>query len=236
MTYTALQQIALIVLRTLIGWHFLYQGLTKLLHPAWTRAGAPATAWSSAGYLKGATGPLADVFHSLGNASWIGSLDLVIAGRARGSGTELDAWLPDATGLRRRVRSALDVLSVGHSAGLPEARAEGTYLLVNKNLVEAAAVGVLFAFRTGRIAGLDQVVEPLARGRVPASMHEARLMNLTPEQMAEGRRNFLKALAGTPALAALGVSAALRGPVPGGPVRLAFIGVGAQGRSPAGCR
>jgi predicted dehydrogenase len=56
-------------------------------------------------------------------------------------------------------------------------------------------------------------------------------MNLTPEQMAEGRRNFLKALAGTPALAALGVSAALRGPVPGGPVRLAFIGVGAQGRS-----
>jgi predicted dehydrogenase len=56
-------------------------------------------------------------------------------------------------------------------------------------------------------------------------------MNLTPEQMEQGRRNFLKALAGTPALAALGVSAALRGPVKGGPVRVGFIGVGSQGRS-----
>ena len=39
--------------------------------------------------------------------------------------------------------------------GLPEARSEGTYLIVNKNLIEAAAVLVLFSFRTGRIAGLD---------------------------------------------------------------------------------
>jgi predicted dehydrogenase len=56
-------------------------------------------------------------------------------------------------------------------------------------------------------------------------------MNLTPEQVEQGRRNFLKVLAGTPALAALGASAALRGPVPGGPVRVGFIGVGSQGRS-----
>ena len=56
-------------------------------------------------------------------------------------------------------------------------------------------------------------------------------MNLTPEQVEQGRRNFLKALAGTPALAALGVSAALKGPVPGGRVRVGFIGVGSQGRS-----
>jgi predicted dehydrogenase len=56
-------------------------------------------------------------------------------------------------------------------------------------------------------------------------------MNLTPEQQAIGRRNFLKALAGTPALAALGATAAVRGPLPGGPVRLGFIGVGGQGRA-----
>jgi thiosulfate dehydrogenase [quinone] large subunit len=41
--------------------------------------------------------------------------------------------------------------------GLPEARAEGTYLIVNKNLIEAAAVLVLLSFRTGEIAGLDQL-------------------------------------------------------------------------------
>ena len=56
-------------------------------------------------------------------------------------------------------------------------------------------------------------------------------MNLTPEQMELGRRNFLRVLAGTPAMAALGAAAALRGPVPGGRVRLAFIGVGSQGRA-----
>jgi predicted dehydrogenase len=55
-------------------------------------------------------------------------------------------------------------------------------------------------------------------------------MNLTPEQEAVGRRNFLKGLAGTPALAALGGAAMMKGPVKGGPVRLGWIGVGGQGR------
>jgi predicted dehydrogenase len=56
-------------------------------------------------------------------------------------------------------------------------------------------------------------------------------MNLTPEQQALGRRNFLRVLAGTPAIAALGAAAAAKGPVPGGPVRIGFIGVGTQGRA-----
>jgi predicted dehydrogenase len=56
-------------------------------------------------------------------------------------------------------------------------------------------------------------------------------MTLTPERVAQGRRNFLKILAGTPALAALGAAAAMKGPVRGGPVRVGFLGVGGQGRS-----
>ncbi|HEV8132963.1 MAG TPA: Gfo/Idh/MocA family oxidoreductase [Acidobacteriota bacterium] len=55
-------------------------------------------------------------------------------------------------------------------------------------------------------------------------------MNLTSEQKAIGRRNFLKALAGTPALAALGAGAALHGPIHGGPVKAALIGAGDEGR------
>ncbi|HEX9186043.1 MAG TPA: Gfo/Idh/MocA family oxidoreductase [Vicinamibacteria bacterium] len=55
-------------------------------------------------------------------------------------------------------------------------------------------------------------------------------MNLTPEQQDQGRRNFIRVLAGTPALLALGVAAATKGPVRGGPVRLGFIGLGGQGR------
>ena len=55
-------------------------------------------------------------------------------------------------------------------------------------------------------------------------------MNLTPEQQELGRRNFLRALATTPALAALGVAAAVKGPVRGGPVRVGYVGLGGQGR------
>jgi predicted dehydrogenase len=56
-------------------------------------------------------------------------------------------------------------------------------------------------------------------------------MSLTPEQQELGRRNFLRVLAGTPALAALGAAAAFKGPVRGGPVRVGFIGIGGQGRT-----
>jgi predicted dehydrogenase len=56
-------------------------------------------------------------------------------------------------------------------------------------------------------------------------------VTLTPEQQELGRRNFLRALAGTPALAALGAAAALRGPLRGGPVKLGFVGLGGQGRT-----
>jgi hypothetical protein len=39
--------------------------------------------------------------------------------------------------------------------GVPQAGVEGTYLIVNKTLVELAAVVVLLTSRTGAIAGLD---------------------------------------------------------------------------------
>jgi len=55
-------------------------------------------------------------------------------------------------------------------------------------------------------------------------------MNLTPEQQELGRRNFLRVMAGTPALAALAAASAIEGPLRGGPVRIGCIGTGGQGR------
>jgi len=54
-------------------------------------------------------------------------------------------------------------------------------------------------------------------------------MNLTDEQKEQGRRNFLKAIAGTPALVAFGAAAIVRGPIKGGPVKAAVIGTGGEG-------
>jgi predicted dehydrogenase len=56
-------------------------------------------------------------------------------------------------------------------------------------------------------------------------------MNLSSEQVAAGRRNFLKAVAGLPAVAALSLAAVGKGPVRGGRVKVGFIGVGGQGRA-----
>ncbi len=55
-------------------------------------------------------------------------------------------------------------------------------------------------------------------------------MNLSEEQKTIGRRNFLKATAGFPALVALGGAALTRGPVRGGPVKIALVGTGDMGR------
>src|SRR5262245_43228838 len=55
-------------------------------------------------------------------------------------------------------------------------------------------------------------------------------MNLTDEQKEQGRRNFLKAIAGAPAIVALGAVAVTRGPIKGGPVKAAVIGTGGMGR------
>ena len=176
----ALQQTALVVLRTLIGWHFLYEGYTKLLQPAWSRAGAPVAAWSSAGYLKAATGPLAGVFHSLGNASWIGTLDIVVAALLVAVGLSLMLGLFTQTGCA----GALALLAMFYLSAIPmglaEARAEGTYLLVNKNLIEAAAVVVLLSFRTGRIAGLDQYFASNRGPARPASATRLENRDLSP--------------------------------------------------------
>ena len=56
-------------------------------------------------------------------------------------------------------------------------------------------------------------------------------MDLPPDQIASGRRNFLKAVAGVPAVAALGAAAIAKGPLKGGRVKVGFIGVGGQGRA-----
>ena len=154
---SGVQQAGLIVLRTLIGWHFLYEGYVKLLGPMWTRAGVPMQPFSSAGYLRGATGPFADVFHALAASPWVSTLDILVAWTLVAAGLFL------LLGLLTQLGCALaaGLLTLFYVSAIPlsgaaEPRAEGTYLIVNKNLIELAAVIVVFTFRTGLIAGLDR--------------------------------------------------------------------------------
>ena len=165
------QQSGLILLRTLIGWHFLYEGYVKLIGPMWTRAGVPMQPFSSAGYLKGATGPLADVFHSIAASPWVSTLDQLVAWTLLAAGLFLLLGLLTQLGcVLAAALLALFYVSAIPLSGVAEPRAEGTYLIVNKNLIELVAVIVVFTFRTGLIAGLDRLWN--AR-RAPAHQKEA---------------------------------------------------------------
>lgn len=167
---TRMQQLALVLLRTLIGWHFLYEGYFKLLHPAWSRDGAPLERFTSAGYLRNVSGPLGDLFRTLADPAWAPWIDNGVAIALLVAGLLLILGLFTQLGCA----IALTLLAIFYVSaipleGTPQPRAEGTYLIVNKNLIEAAAVGVLFAFRTGRIAGLDTLRRRSARPAVSAN-------------------------------------------------------------------
>jgi thiosulfate dehydrogenase [quinone] large subunit len=161
---TTAQQVALVVLRTLVGWHFLYEGFYKLWAPGWSRAGVPLAPWSSAGYLRGSSGPLADVFHALASSRMLPAVDAVMPAALVIVGLALMLGLfTRAACIGALLLLALFYLSAIPTAGVPQPGAEGAYLLVNKNLIEAAAVAVLLTFHTGRIAGLDLLRDRFSR-------------------------------------------------------------------------
>lgn len=153
--YGAFQMTALVSLRLLIGWHFLYEGVAKITNPY----------WSSAGYLQQSKGWFSGWFQQLsaspGTLALVDNLNqwgLVLIGLALilGVFVRTAAWAGVAV-------LALYYLAAPPFPGLAYAiPAEGSYLIVNKVLVELAAFLVILAFPTAHLFGLDQF---LARRR-----------------------------------------------------------------------
>jgi thiosulfate dehydrogenase [quinone] large subunit len=168
MQLNGFQQVCLVTLRTVIGWHFAYEGFYKLMLPGWTHAGERVAAFSAAGYLRGATGPLAPLFHSLaGSGSAMHAIDLMVPVGLLLVGLSLMLGLFTQLGCVGALGFlAMFYLSQPPLSGMPQPGAEGAYLVVNKNLIELAAVLGLLAFRTGTIAGLDTLRASKASVRV----------------------------------------------------------------------
>jgi thiosulfate dehydrogenase (quinone) large subunit len=168
------QALALVLLRTIIGWHFLYEGYYKLVVPGWSRQGELLARWSASGYLKAATGPFAGLFHALGSSPASPWIDRIVPVALVAVGLSLVLGLFTQAGCW----GALALLAAFYfaaipMAGTPQPGAEGTYLFVNKTLVELVAVLVVLSFRTGTIAGLDLLRAPRAVAREAAAAHEA---------------------------------------------------------------
>jgi thiosulfate dehydrogenase [quinone] large subunit len=152
--------IAITVLRVFVGWHFLYEGLAKLTSPS----------WSAVGYLKQARGPFADMFRSLAaqpnllaNADLITMWGLTLVGVCLILG--LFTRLASLAGIAFVLLFYLcNPPFVGYFYSIPT---EGSYLIVNKNLVEVAALAVIMLTGSGHFAGLDRIISGLFGRRRP---------------------------------------------------------------------
>ena len=146
--------IGITLMRVLVGWHFLYEGLSKLT----------SESWSAAGYMKQSRGPFAELFRGLAanpnllaNADTITMWGLTLVGACLILG--LFTRLASLGGIGFLLLFYLcNPPFIGYFYTIPS---EGNYLIVNKNLVELAALIVIFATGSGKFAGLDRLVNGL---------------------------------------------------------------------------
>jgi uncharacterized membrane protein YphA (DoxX/SURF4 family) len=181
-------------LRIVIGWHFLYEGLVKLFDPG----------WSSGWYLITAQGFLAGFFHMLGsNAAILSVVDF------------LNIWgliligLGMILGLLTRMAAVSGIVLMGFYylsnpplTGLsPGSGLEGHYLIVNKNLVELAAL-LIFGILPPKLQfGFDNVVRWFGKSvKTPVrSVPQEVNHELLPEQKIY-RRELVKQMISIPIL------------------------------------
>ena len=149
--YSKGQLIALVSLRTLIGWYFLYEGLTKIFTPKWT----------AYGYLIDSQGLFASFFRMIAEnpdlmaiADFINIWGLTLIGLLLIIGLfEKIGYLGSAIFLVLFYLSHPPLLHVEYL--LPT---EGSYLWVDKNLVMLGAVIVLSLFPTAMRIGVDSII------------------------------------------------------------------------------
>ena len=146
-----LQLYGLVTLRILIGWHLLYEGIAKLLNPY----------WSSAAFLLDAKWIFSGV------AEWMVATPSILS-----LVDNLNMWGLTIIGaclmlglFGRHVSLAGMLLVLVYYLFTPSfwwleyARpGEGSYLVVNKNLIEACALFVIYLFPTSKIIGLDRLL------------------------------------------------------------------------------
>ncbi|MFC1628067.1 DoxX family membrane protein [Gemmatimonadota bacterium] len=148
--FTTMQATALVLLRIFIGWHLLYEGLVKAFNPYWTAG--PYLA-ESKWIFKGIFTWMADHQTILTIVDFLNQWGLIVIGLCLILGL-----------LSKPMALAGMILVLSYYLANPPFLAyrftmptEGSYLIVNKNLIEATALFVLALFPTGRIVGLDRL-------------------------------------------------------------------------------
>jgi len=152
--YSESQLIGLVILRILIGWHFLYEGISKLVNPY----------WSSAAYLLDSKW----IFSSLAerivaNPTLLEFTDSVNMWGLTIVGLSLLLGFMSRYGaIAGLVFILLYYIFAPPFIGLEYSKpGEGSYIIVNKNLIEACALYVLYLFPTSQLIGLDRLISSI---------------------------------------------------------------------------
>ena len=140
------------ILRILIGWHFLYEGVSKLLTPGWT----------SKFYLLGSRWIFADLFHAMASSPAIIKIvdfmnvwGLILIGLSLIVGL-LVRWSSIAGALLLLLYYIADPPILGYSFG---AITEGNYQWVDKNLIELVMLIVFATLPVGYLFGFDHWIK-----------------------------------------------------------------------------
>lgn len=194
---------ALFALRLAIGWHFLYEGISKLLIPNWTSADyLQLSGWIFAPFFHW----IADTPTVLAIVDWINIVGLIVVGLAFmlgiferlgaviGMSLLLLYWLANPP----LIKLDFGVITEGH------------YLVIDKNIVELFAVLVLLLFPTGKFLGLEHLfrknrpqLQPVIKN--PAHIESPAFVQETIVQHpALDRRTLIKGLSALPVMGALG--------------------------------
>jgi thiosulfate dehydrogenase (quinone) large subunit len=142
--YSNEQILALTFLWILTGWYFLYEGLVKLSNPGWT----------SKGYLLGSISPLAPVLKGIAQSPTILNIaDLMSEWGLVLIGISLFIGLfSKTTKIFGIILLSFHYLAYPPFASLGiHTHMEGSYKIVNKNLIEMAALFALYQFPLGHI-------------------------------------------------------------------------------------
>jgi thiosulfate dehydrogenase (quinone) large subunit len=156
-TMSHAQQHALVAMRIVLGWMFLYAGWTKIINPA----------WSAEGYLKGAQ-TFTGFFQWLASPTILPAVNLINEWALFLIGLSLIfgifVRLSSICGIILMLMYYLPILKFPY----PNEHS----LLIDEHIVYAAAFFVLAYFRAGRYFGLEHLFakSPLHR-RMPAVRH-----------------------------------------------------------------
>lgn len=146
------QSYALVILRIIIGWHFLYEGGVKILNPHWT---SKAYLLDSGGFLKEFFGLIAGNPIVLSVSDYANAWGLTLIGLAL-----LVGIFTRYASVAAMVLLALYYLSHPAFPGIQYLfPSDGSYFIVNKTLVELFALWVIYAFPTSHIFGLQRLIK-----------------------------------------------------------------------------